>query len=266
MEARKLRLKIATACFAVSAMAAMAVPVLASADDIGTALNSAGLGGTAPSSSPATSGGDKAGVPPTYVPPLHGTNPHGQGTPASVEIAPTADNPYTGTITLPETLIVGRSKGEQNPDGTYHGHVTIASLGGNELLGINTTPGQTADGPLQGLQVALLNQICTNSGGQLCLGLLQAHSHTDGSGSQNSFSALSAQVGPVGQGIKAGVLTSSGNISDDGTCQTADGHSSVADANVGGATGLTAGLSHSNSTSTACNNGTAPTVTQDSSV
>jgi hypothetical protein len=268
MEARKMRLKIATASIAAIVAVSLSVPALASANGLDNLLNGLGFGGSAPASgSGAPSGSTKAGSPPNYVPPLHGTNPHGQGDPATVELGSALDNPYTGTVTQPELLIVGRAKGEQNPDGTYHGHVTLASLGGSELLGINTTPGQTASGPFDALQTALLDAICSGSGDAICLTLLTANSATTDSGSSNDFSAATATLGPSAAPIiSASALTSSGNISNDSTCQTADGHSSVADANVGGLSGITAGLSHSNSTSTACNNGTAPTTTQDSSV
>jgi hypothetical protein len=248
----------------------MAVPALASADPVGDLLNNLGLSGMSGQSGGSgggggsTGGGTRAGTPPTYVPPLHGTNPHGQGDAATVSLAPADANPSTANPALPETLIVGRSKGEQNADGTYHGHINIASLGGNELLSVNTTPGQTAHGPLDPLQTQLLDAICTGSGGQLCLTLLTADSTTTGSGSTNNFSVATAQIGPAASPLSASALTSSGNISNDSTCQTATGTSSVADANVFNA--ITAGAAHSNSESKACNNGTPSTVTQDSQV
>src|SRR5262249_18488511 len=64
-------------------------------------------------------------------------------------------------------------------------------------------------------------------------------------------------------GLNADVLTSNGNISDDGNCQTAHGDSGVANVTAGG-TDILHALNGS-STSTACNNGSA-TVDQSSQV
>src|SRR5258707_3820892 len=78
---------------------------------------------------------------PQTEPPLHGTYPHGQGTPAAVILNPSATRPFTNDPTGKdngETLVVGRSRGEQRPDGSYHGHITIAALLGNEVLGVDT--------------------------------------------------------------------------------------------------------------------------------
>ncbi len=231
--------------------------------DSGSAPSSSGSGSSSDSAS--STGASRAGVPPNYQPPLHGDNPHGQGDVATVELGPNipATNPYPGDPAGPELLVVGRSKGEQNPDGSYHGHITIAALGGNELLGVDTNEGQTESSPLDPLNDQVLNQICTGSGGQVCLGILTADSSTTGNGSTNHFSVANAQVGPPGSGIGVTAGETNGNISDDGTCQTATGTSEVANANVAG--GLTAQALNGSSTSTACNNG-AQSTTNDSEV
>src|SRR4051794_2521192 len=77
------------------------------------------------------------------------------------------------------------------------------------------------------------------------------HSSSTGNSSTNSFEAVGAHVGGR-SGINADVLTSNGNISDDGSCQTSHGDSGVAAANVGP---LTADALQGDSTSTACNTG-----------
>jgi hypothetical protein len=212
-----------------------------------------------PSSAPADDPTTQAGTPPDYVPPMHGTNPHGQGTAGTVDLGTAAANPLSadpagGAPPDGEEVVVGRSRGEQNADGTYHGHVTAAALLGNELIGINTTEGNSAQGPLDPLQTQLLDQVCTGSGGQICLTLLTMNSSTTSSGSTNHFSAATASIGGA-SGINAGAVSSDGNISDDGTCQTANGDSNVADADLGGGA-LTAQALSSQSSSSACTDGT----------
>lgn len=208
--------------------------------------------------------GQKAGTPPNYEPPLHGTNPHGQGSDVVLDITPGETNPYPGNPSEgDEEVIVGDSRGEQDANGQYHGTVTLLWLFGNPIVQIQTDPGESADGPFQPLQDAL-NEICDGSDQQLCLSLLEMHSSSTGNSSTNSFLGVGAHIGGE-EGINAEVLSSNGNISDDGTCQTAHGDSSVVDASIGGEQGLTADALQGNSTSTACNDGS-QSVQQDSTV
>jgi hypothetical protein len=202
---------------------------------------------------------------PTTTPPLHGTNPHGQGTVAAVDTNPDPKRPYSGDTTGKtdnEDIVVGRSRGEQSSDGSYHGHITVAALFGNELIGVDSKPGETNHGPLDALQTSLLDAICSGSGGQLCLSLLTADSSTTTTGSTNHFSVAHAKVGGD-SGIEAGAAESNGNISSDGTCQTSHGDSTVADAKAGGQ--AVASVSKSSTDSKACQ-GQAPTQTNASSV
>jgi hypothetical protein len=87
------------------------------------------------------------------------------------------------------------------------------------------------------------------------------HSSSNGNSSTNSFEAAGAHIGGP-TGINADALTSNGNISSDGSCQTAHGDSGVAKANVGP---LTADALEGNSNSSACSSGS-NTVHQDSTV
>ena len=269
------RLSIATAiaaCVGVATLpsAASAGPledlvggVQKTVDDTLNSVNGLMGGGNGGGAAPAPAPAPEAGVPPTYVPPAHGTNPHGQGTIGVVDLTPEDAEP------LPydpdggsEDVVVGRARGEE-AGGDYHGHITIVStfLTG-EVLGVDTEEGQTEAGPLDPIQEGILDALCDGSGDQVCLEVLRADSSTDGSGSTNSFAVATAQVGGP-TGITAGVAESNGNISDDGDCQTAHGDSSVANANVGGA--LTADVIESSSDSTSCNDGT-DTVEQESRV
>jgi hypothetical protein len=262
---RRRRRATAVAAFVAILAMVVGVPTLASANQVGDLLNNLGLGngaGAGPSGAGSTSApaDTRAGVPPTYAPPLHGTSPHGQGSDATVDLNPGSTNPYSSDPSQSgEEVVLGDSRGEQGTGG-YKGGVTLAYLFGQPVVQVTTNPGESKDGPLQPLQDGL-DQLCSASGNQVCLTVLGMHSSSTGNSSTNSFEAVGAHIG--GQaGVNADVLTSNGNISDDGTCQTAHGDSSVAGANVGP---LTADALQGSSTSTACNTGS-QSVDQDSTV
>lgn len=200
--------------------------------------------------------GPTPGSPGGYTPPLHGTNPHGQGTVAAVDLSPSGQRPLAGDPTGAgdqpqnrEEVVVGRARGEKDANG-YHGHITIISLLGNELLGVDTRPGQTGKGPVESVQT-VLNSICT--GTQICLTALKANSTTTGNSSTNSFAVATASVGGPG-GVTAGAAESNGNISEDSNCQVSHGDSRVANATIGGAQAATVGPTSSDSR--ACRDGT----------
>lgn len=244
-------------------VAVVAVPTLASANPVNDLLHNL-LGGNSGSGGAASGGATAtpdAGTPPSYTPPLHGTDPHGQGSDATVDLTPGTTNPLPGDPTQGnEDVIAGDSRGQQSSDGTYHGRVTLLYLLGSPIIQVTSDPGQSNDGPLQPLQDGL-DQICSASGNQLCLTVLGMHSSSTGNSSTNSFEGVGAHIGGP-TGVNADVLTSNGNISSDGSCQTAHGDSSVAGANVGP---LTADALQGNSDSSACNSGS-NTVHQDSTV
>jgi hypothetical protein len=254
---RHRRRRRTTALVAVSAAFAVSViaPSFASAGVVEDLLNGLGLGGQNSGPAPAAGvpGGDG-----NYQPPLNGSNPHGQGSVAIGDITP-SDNvplpgdPAGGSGEDQEEIVAGRSRGEQNADGSYHGHITILALFGNELLGVDN-PGGTAHGPLEPLQAGLLDQICDASNDALCLEVLKADSETTSSGSTNSFSVVNAAVGGS-NGIKVEGPGSNGNISSDGTCQTSHGDDNIAEVDVGG-DALELDVAQANSDSQACNNGT----------
>ena len=189
---------------------------------------------------------------PTTTPPLHGTNPHGQGAVAVVDTNPDPKRPYSGDSTGKtdsEDIVVGRSRGEQSSDGSYHGHITVAGLFGNEIVGVDSKPGESKKGPLDALQTSLLDALCGGSGNQLCLSVLTADSATTTSGSANHFSVAHAKVGGD-SGIEAGAAESNGNISGDSACQSSHGDSTVADAKAGGQ--AVASVAKSSTDSKAC--------------
>ncbi len=208
---------------------------------------------------------------PETTPPLHGTLPHGEGTVAVTQLTPDSTRPYsndpTGKTPPSELLVVGRARGEQRADGTYHGHITVAAVAGIELVPIDTNPGQTATGPLDSVTSAL----CSSTGGAVCLGVVTANSATTATGSTNHFAVANLQLGGLpGVTLPAGVLSalgasaaqSDGNITSDGTCQTATGSTLITKANLGPT--ILADVIKSSTISKACNNA-APTET-DSSV
>lgn len=269
---------IVATCLAAVLSAGLALPAAAAAnpvqnllDQVRSTVNGLSGGGgsdgstvggttTAPSGGATTQGG----TPPDYVPPLHGTNPHGQGTVAIGDLQPVATEP------LPydpgggsEDLVVGQSRGEQNANGSYHGHITILALLGNEIVGVDTGPGEHDSGPLGPIN----EQLCPLNGGgtaSLSLCVLGVDSNTTNSGSSNSFETVGANLNLGGNEVlRADVASSNGSISDDGECQTAHGDSNAASASVGGE--LTADALQSSSDSQACN-GSAPTQSNSSTV
>jgi hypothetical protein len=270
---RKIRARVATGVAAL-AITIFVVPAGASAanlddvlDDVKDTVNGLldeGSGGGEPGSagSAPASPTPQAGTPPDYTPPAHGSNQHAQGTGATVDLTPSDELP------LPyepgggsEEVVLGGSRGSFDGE-EYHGHVTILSLLGTELIqGADTDEGQTSAGPLGDVN-ALLNDICTSTG--LCLAVLAVSSDTTGSGSTNSFSVADANLNPGGglPVLDLGAVESTGEISQAGGCRTADASSSVVNANV---IGITAQVIDSSSQSRACNDGS-QYQTNDSSV
>jgi hypothetical protein len=202
---------------------------------------------------------------PKVEPPLHGTNPHGQGSVAVVDISPSADRPYSGDPTGKldsEDVVVGRTRGEQRADGSYHGHITVAALFGNEILGgADTNAGQSKH---EAIAQDLLDGLCTSTG--ICLSAVRVDSDTTTFGSFNSFSLARASLGgiPGVPALSIGAAESQGSISTEGGCQTTHGRSNVATINSAGT--VTADVATATSDSKACNNGPAPTQTNTSSV
>jgi hypothetical protein len=175
---------------------------------------------------------------------VQGPNPHGQGTVLSVSLGGN------------EAVVVGRSRGEQKPDGTYHGHTTTLGLFGNDVIGNDTGPGQTAKGPLAPLQEQVLDQICKGSSGNLCIDLLRADSATTTTGSTNHSKLVGLVLG--GQsGAVATVGDSNGNISGSGGCQNAHGDVTLLKLMLGGNPIIDIGESASDSKS--CPSGTSVT-------
>ncbi|GAC1434230.1 MAG: hypothetical protein NVSMB51_00910 [Solirubrobacteraceae bacterium] len=206
---------------------------------------------------------------PTTQPPLHGTLAHGQGTVAVLQLNPDSARPYGNDPTgkdagsSPETLVVGRARGEQRADGTYHGHITIAALAGNEILGVDTNPGETKAGPLSALQQQVLDALCTGSSNQICLKAVVANSSTSATGSTNHFETAHATLGGP-TGIDVGAASSDGNITQANGCQTATGASNVASVKL--STAFTADAVQSNTTSNAGTCGSAAPQTNTSKV
>jgi hypothetical protein len=205
-----------------------------------------------------------AGQPPNYTPPAHGSNPHAQGTGATVDLSPndSLPEPYDPTGQASgEDVVLGGSRGAQQ-NGDYHGHVTILALLGNELIqGADTGEGASSTGPIGDIN-AILNNVCTSSG--ICLSALQVASNTTDTSSNNSFSVASANINPGGALplVNLGAVQSSGNISQTGGCQTSTATSNVANANL---VGISANVIDSSSESRACRNGTT-SQSNDSSV
>jgi LPXTG-motif cell wall-anchored protein len=200
---------------------------------------------------------------PQTQPPAHGSNPHAQGGVAVADLTPSNERPLaydpTGAASG-EDAIVGAARGEKN--GTaYHGHITILSLLGQEISGVDSAPGETKNGPLQPIQAGILDPLCASSNGATCLSVLTANSTTTATGSDNDFAVARAAV----LGIGVGAAESHGTIGEDATCQAAQGSSRVANVTAPGG-GAVAQAVDSTSTSKSCNDGSAPVVTNVSHV
>lgn len=173
----------------------------------------------------------------------------------------TPDSSNCSSPSSDDIVVVGSSCGQQTSNGSYHGHVTVLALGGNEFIGMDSdSSGSKATGslaPLTGPLLTQLNsglaQLCSGSSGNVCLSVLNATSTTTSSGSQNSFQGVNADLGGA-SGLSIGILDSGGNISSTSSCQSADGSSSVATVAAGGNTIVDAASSSDNSK--ACSDGT----------
>ncbi|MBW3609553.1 MAG: hypothetical protein KY463_14675 [Actinobacteria bacterium] len=202
----------------------------------------------------ATTGKQRATAtdPPTQ-PPLHGDNPHGQGTVGVVDVDPSAERPLAADPDggdSGEEVVVGRARGEKNADGTYHGHITVLGLFGNDVIPVDTAPGESKSGPLQPLQESVLDPLCTNTNQQVCLSALTANSVTTENGSTNDFALARASL--LGLGI--GAADSQGAIAQDTQCQSAGGAANAATVSTSG--GTVAEVARSTSTSKSCRDGT----------
>jgi hypothetical protein len=201
-----------------------------------------------------------------YTPPGYSSNPHGQGSVASLSLAPSQTRPYTyspsGSSSQNEDLVVGRGRSEQQADGTYDAHTTIAALFGNELLGVDANQGQSAQSPFQPLQ-SVLDQICTGSSGAICLSLLVADTSATSNGAATHFQTAGVKSNLANLGLNVNAASSDSGIQTSGSCQTASGNSQVA--GVALAAGNVASVANSGTSSTACT-GQAPTQTDNSSV
>ncbi|MGI8729938.1 MAG: hypothetical protein ACR2LK_08110, partial [Solirubrobacteraceae bacterium] len=199
---------------------------------------------------------------PKTQPPLHGTNPHGQGGVSIVDANPSSERPLSADPSGAESgedAIVGRTRGEQNADGSFRGRITILSLLGNEISSVETAPGETKSGPLEPIQTGVLDPLCQSTNGEACLSVLKADSTTTATGSANDFAVAKADV----LGLSVGAAESQGVISQDANCQTAVGRSKTA--NVTSSSGAVATAANSSSTSKSCR-GQAAEVTNTSEV
>jgi len=217
-----------------------------------------GVVNTVTSALPNAVGDPTAGYQPTLDDP---GNPHGEGTVASVSLGGGLTGGGPGN-----TIVVGQSLGEyQTATQQFHGHITVLSLFGQQILGVDTAPGQSVSGIL-GTQQATIDQICAESLNTICLKILATDSKTTNVGSDNHFEAAGLSVAPL---ATVDTVYSDGNIDVNPItgCETSHGDSHVGDLSV---LGLTAAVVDSESSSTTCNTpaavGSAPTTGSESQV
>jgi hypothetical protein len=252
--------RLSIASLVAAAVAAAALPAVASADpvddlvgglkntvtetvdSVNNMLGSGGSGAPAPQPAPAAEpGATPLAEGGSTDPAISGTNPHAQGEVLGLDV---------NIIDLPgdEALVIGQSRGDQDNDGDYHGSVVPVAVLGFEIALVTTEEGETAESPLAPLN-DVLDDICT--GTTVCLQALDFESSTTNTGSNNRFAAANADVA---EGlVSANLLESEGNINEGGGCQTADSSANT-DLGVGGDT-ITVDALQSSSHSQACNDG-----------
>lgn len=202
---------------------------------------------------------------------MFGTNPHGQGTAASVALTPSTvrPQPYNQSGNPPDSVVVGRGRSEElGTNGPYHAHITILSvLGLQTIPGVDATQGQTVTGPVAGLNTTLAN-LCNSTGKLICLSIAAANAAATATGAVTHFELAHATIAgqlPGGGAVDLGAGQSDSSIQTNFVtgCQTSTGSSSV----VGGLTlvGIHASVSKASESSTACP-GQAPVQTASSSV
>ncbi len=199
---------------------------------------------------------------PTTQPPLHGSGPHAQGGVAVVDLNPSNERPLGSKpdgSDSGEDAIVGRARGEKT-DGAFHGHITILTLLGSEVAGVDTAQGETKNGPLQPIQDGILTPLCRNTTQQVCLTVLTADSTTSATKSDNDFAVARASV----LGLGVGAAESHGVIEEADQCQTSTGASRVASVSAPGG-GALANVSDATTQSKSCT-GAATQVTNTSHV
>ena len=188
-------------------------------------------------------------APPEPAPAPPASGPSAEGTAATVDAEPVGED---------EDVVVGRSRAEQDED-EYQGEVTIISLFGHSVPLLDPTQteqGESDDGPFGQLNAGL-DELCASSDDSLCLSVLDVDSRTEGNGSWNSFTGVGADLRFGDSELSADVLTSEGNISEDGSCQESSASSEVAGASAaspGAGEGAVSAFS-SSSGSRACDDG-----------
>jgi hypothetical protein len=199
-----------------------------------------------------------------YTPPAYGTNPHGQGGVASVSLNPSSTRPYpyANGGSGNEAVVIGRGRSEQQSNGTYDAHTTIAALFGNELIGVDAPQGTSKTGPLDALQTSVLNSICTNTSELICLTVLAADTSATSNGANTHFQTAGVSSKQIA-GLNVNAASADSSLQTSGSCQTASGHSQVAGVSLNGMSLATAATSSENSS--ACS-GQSPSQTANSSV
>ena len=194
--------------------------------------------------------GSSTGTGSSYTPPMHGTNPHGQGSVVSSSVSPSSHTPYSYRPggSGGEALVVGRGRSWQGRKGKYHAHTTIVALFGKELVGTDAKQGQSSGGPLGWLNNALRG-ICKGGSGVVCLTLLAADTNARQNGANTHFQAVGVKSEKV-NGLNASVGRSDSGIHRRGSCQSSYGDSSVASLSTN--SGQVAGVAQSREQSTSC--------------
>jgi hypothetical protein len=183
---------------------------LAPASHSGTVARSSGsVGQSKPAATPSVAPAQSSGS--SYVPPTYGTNPHGQGSVASVGLNPSSNDVYSyspgGSSNDGEDVVAGRGRSEQNADGSYDAQETILGLFGDDLIPEEATAGQSQTGPLNSVQTGILDQLCNSTNEAICLTVLASDASATNSGADTHFELTSGPAHSGSVRLKPGKIS-----------------------------------------------------------
>lgn len=177
-----------------------------------------------------------------YTPPAHGTNPHGQGSVAVVDLMPERENPLPAEPgSGGEEVVAAESRAERGEDGRHSADATLVGVLGIDL-GSHAGEGESAHGPLEPLQAALLDPLCEGLNRLACVEVLRADAAAGESGAESNTAVANVEL--LGEdGLDAKVAESNASIKEEDGCTVAHGDATTAKLDLGSATLLDVGSS-----------------------
>jgi hypothetical protein len=179
----------------------------------------------------------------TYTPPLHGSNPHGQGTVGVVDLSPDATRALDSAA-HGEEVVIQRSRAERTEDGYTASSTALEALS-LKLLGTEAAEGESEHGVLEPIQAIVLDPLCGAAGDGVCVEVLRQDSEADENGASSSSAVAEVQVGGE-NGIGATAVESNAEIgTDENGCEDARSDATTAGVRLGGGNAVEAASSSS---------------------